>query len=167
MIDSFTKYSPTHNFEQICEGLKKGIFKVKSYYPQKKIKYTAYLKSLYIESILLDVPTVPIYLILTSEKPVEYLVMGGLEKLEAIEAFAKDAFELEGLSILPNLNGATYSNLPPEQKSRLDYSLVKFEVIDIEPDSRELDSTKQILIEIFNRLNYPKRHDDSNKKIHA
>ena len=104
-----------------------------------------------IESLILNIPIPEIYLstdvdVDTETENARYSVIDGQQRLHAIYDFFKNKYELEGLELLPLLNGYNYNNLPSFLIRRLEERTVKFLRIDSTLDSK-------VKIDVFERLN--------------
>jgi hypothetical protein len=69
-------------------------------------------KSMFIESLILNLPLPPFYL--NKNKESKYIVIDGLQRLTAILDFFAGKFKLEGLKALPWLNGFDFGMLENE-----------------------------------------------------
>lgn len=85
---------------------------------QRRHRWSPEKQSRLIESFIMNVPVPPIFLYEDSYS--HYEVMDGLQRLSAISAFYKDEFELDGLTIWPELNGRRYSSLPEQVRRGID-----------------------------------------------
>lgn len=97
-----------------------------------------------IESIILNVPIPPLYF--AEEENGEWLVIDGLQRLNAIKDFFNDKYALRKLDIIKELEGLTYSKLPAKAKSLLEDGMFRINVI-------KYDSHPDIKYDIFMRLN--------------
>ena len=75
-------------------------------------------KSRLIESLIINIPVMPI--ILYEKEYKSYEVIDGRERLKTIMDFYSDRLTLTGLEVETNLEGCTYSALPARVKDRLD-----------------------------------------------
>lgn len=104
--------------------------------------------SLLIESLILDIPVPPIYLaeVVNSNESISYEVVDGRQRLTSILDFMNGEFKLRGLSLLSDLNGVSYNNLPNKYKDALDERTIRMTVIKKESD----EATK---LDLFFRIN--------------
>ena len=97
-----------------------------------------------IESILLGIPIPVIYLF--ENLYGTWQVLDGLQRLSAITDFMSGRFKLNGLTVLAELNGFVYDDLPRKQQGIIDdYNLVFYV---IQPPTSE-----QVKYEIMRRVN--------------
>jgi len=102
------------------------------------------IKSRLIESILLDIPIPIIYTAETEFGKEE--VIDGQQRILTFHSFRNNKFILKGLTILKELNGKKYSELPEEFKDKfLDREITVIKILS--------QSQKDIKFEIFVRLN--------------
>lgn len=129
----------------ICERVDNGRLVVspefqRSYVWAKRLK----IKSRLIESVLLDIPIPIIYTSETEDGKEE--VIDGQQRILTFHAFRNNKFSLKGLTILTELNGKKYSELPDEFKDNfLDREVTVVKILS--------ESQKDIKFEIFVRLN--------------
>ena len=122
---------------------------------QRRFSWNIYQKSELIESFLLNIPVPPIYLY---EKEISvYEVVDGQQRLNAINEFYSDKFELTGLKDLSPLNGHKYSSCDEDIKFRLDQSSVPVNIILFDNQSDDGMNEQQNYLDIrrnlFRRLN--------------
>lgn len=75
-------------------------------------------RSLFIESLLMNLPVPPVFLFEVDYS--RYEVIDGQQRLSAIADFYENRFKLTGLEKWPGLNGRTYADLPPVIQRGLD-----------------------------------------------
>lgn len=97
-----------------------------------------------IESILLNIPIPVIYA--SEEEDIKWNIVDGLQRLYSLVRFYKNNFKLRGLSILSELNGKKYSELPDKAKRLLNNGNLRVILI-------FNDSHPEIKYDIFQRLN--------------
>ncbi len=102
------------------------------------------LASKLIESILLQVPIPPCYLSQNDEFELD--VIDGQQRLYSIYRFSKNQVELEGLEVLPELNGLRFHEL----SSRIQKQLLTYTVRCVAITN---ESHPEIKFEVFERLN--------------
>lgn len=106
-------------------------------------------KSRFIESILMDIPIPPIFLLEKIESrsgEVKYEVIDGSQRLNTLRAFKNGDFRITGLQKLPDLNRAKYDDLPPAMRTILLSRQLQTIII-------ERTTNPDIQFEIFERLN--------------
>ena len=108
-------------------------------------------RSLFIESLLLNVPIPPVFLY---EKDLSrYEVMDGQQRLNSVVDFYENKFPLRDLEIWSDLNGLLYKQLPETLQRGLDRRRISATVLLVEP-ARENESSKiDIRKLVFERLN--------------
>lgn len=110
-------------------------------------------RSLFIESLLLNVPIPPIFLY--EQDLSRYEVMDGQQRLNAIIDFYENSFALKGLERWAQINGWRYSELPETLKRGLDRRRISATVLlvgsgegsDQQPDKSDVRKL------VFERLN--------------
>ncbi|MEL3961296.1 DUF262 domain-containing protein [Lysinibacillus endophyticus] len=100
--------------------------------------------SLLIESILLNIPIPVIYA--SEEEDIKWNIVDGLQRLYSLLRYYKNSFKLSGLSILSELNGKRYSELPDKARRLLNNGNLRVILI-------FNDSHPEIKYDIFQRLN--------------
>jgi len=107
-------------------------------------------KSLLIESILMNVPIPPIFLLEYDFS--RYEVMDGQQRLDAITSFYNDEFELSGLTYWSELNGLKLSKLPKLVLRLLNRRRISATMIVTEnfQDGIEINKLRSL---VFERLN--------------
>lgn len=117
---------------------------------QRRLVWDKTKKSLFIESILLNIPIPPIFLYEWDYS--RYEVMDGQQRLASIIDFYENKFKLTGLEQWSDLNGKTFSDLPPLLKKALDRR--RLSAIVILAESASTEETKNKLRRfVFERLN--------------
>ncbi|MBZ9822229.1 DUF262 domain-containing protein [Mesorhizobium sp. CA4] len=115
---------------------------------QRLFRWTPAQQSRFIESLLLEMPVPPIFVI--EEESNTYQLIDGLQrissylhlrgKLEALQANPPvkigDLLVLEECDIVPELNGLTYDDLPTALQIRLKRRFIRMEVVRKETDRR-------------------------------
>ncbi|MFJ8782904.1 DUF262 domain-containing protein [Streptomyces sp. NPDC102476] len=99
---------------------------------QRVFRWTEGARSRFIESLLLELPIPPIFLIETDER--EYELIDGLQRISSFlhfrgEVEGEDALVLSECDIVEELNGRTYANLPRALQIKLKRSYVRAEIL--------------------------------------
>lgn len=97
-----------------------------------------------IESIIMNVPIPPLYF--AEEEDGKWLVVDGLQRLNAIKTYYDNEFPLKRLEIIKELEGKKFKDLPQKSKNLLNNGLLRINVI-------KYDSHPEIKYDIFKRLN--------------
>jgi hypothetical protein len=85
---------------------------------QRRLVWDKKKKSLFVESLLMNIPIPPIFLYETDLS--RYEVMDGQQRVNAIIEFYENDLKLSGLETWPALNGYTYKRCPPRIQKGLD-----------------------------------------------
>lgn len=105
---------------------------------QRVFRWTEGARSRFIESLLLELPIPPIFLIETEER--EYELIDGLQRISSFLHFRgeieEEALVLSECDIVEELNGCTYANLPRALQIKLKRSYVRAEILRKESDPR-------------------------------
>ena len=109
-------------------------------------------KSKLIESFLLNIPISPICLFETKGLS-GYEVLDGQQRINAINGFYSNEFELSGLESIKPLNGYKYSDCADEIKLTLDRSIIPAYTILYEEKSNGVKNSLDIRHNLFERLN--------------
>jgi hypothetical protein len=117
---------------------------------QRRLVWDKNKKSLFIESLLLNIPIPPIFLY--EWDYARYEVMDGQQRLASIIDFYENKFKLSGLEQWHDLNGKTYSDLPPLLKKAVDRRRLSAVVILAESASDE-ETRNKLRRSVFERLN--------------
>lgn len=143
----------TYYFEQVCNLIElgnknehNGIVVEPDY--QREYKFSKAKESSIIESLLLNIPIPIIYLSLNTEKDKVLLnVIDGSHRLRAMNRYRNNKYSLTGLTILKDLDGVQYKDLPSSIKNKLDYKTqINVEIIDI-------SKNEELEYEVFTRFN--------------
>src|SRR5262245_34137240 len=94
---------------------------------QRRLVWDRQKKSLFIESLLMNIPVPPIFLYENDLN--RYEVMDGQQRLNAILEFYENRLTLAGLETWKVLNGLTYSECPPRLQSGLDRRRISANVL--------------------------------------
>jgi len=97
-----------------------------------------------IESVLLEVPIPVIYL--SEESDSKYSVIDGQQRLHAFIKFLENNLRLSGLTILAELNGKRFQDIPKNLQDKFENSTIR--IIEVRKESNP-----DVKFEIFERLN--------------
>ena len=117
---------------------------------QRRLVWDRKKRSLFIESLLMNIPIPPIFLLEWEYS--RYEVMDGQQRLSTIVEFYDNRFKLSGLEEWPELNGRTYADCPPIIQRGLDRRRISAVVLLAENLSIE-DQRVDIRRMVFERLN--------------
>lgn len=143
----------TYYFEQVCNLVKlgkenehNGIVVEPDY--QREYKFNKEKESSIIESLLLNIPIPIIYLSLNTEHDKVLLnVIDGSHRLRAMYRYKNNEYGLTKLTILKELEGVKYKDLPSSIKNKLDYKAqINVEIIDV-------SKNEELEYEVFTRFN--------------
>lgn len=143
----------TYYFEQVCnlielgnENKHNGIVVEPDY--QREYKFNKEKESSIIESLLLNIPIPIIYLSLNTEQDKVLLnVIDGSHRLRAMYRYKNNQYGLAKLTILKELEGKKYKDLPANIKNKLDYKAqINVEIIDV-------SKNEELEYEVFTRFN--------------
>ena len=141
-----------YDLETLVKKINKKTIKLNPDY-QRNHRWEDDVSSRLIESLILNIPVPIIYLSQDIDVDEEidedfsrYSVIDGQQRLTAIYEFFKNKYSLTGLTVLKELNGSTYNNLPPFLIRRLEERTIKCLRIDSTLDSK-------VKYDIFERLN--------------
>ncbi|MGC0410241.1 hypothetical protein RKD32_003108 [Streptomyces sp. SAI-195] len=99
---------------------------------QRVFRWTEGARSRFVESLLLELPIPPIFLIETDER--EYELIDGLQRISSFLHFrgeieGEEALVLSDCDIVEELNGCTYADLPRALQIKLKRSYVRAEIL--------------------------------------
>src|SRR4028118_1647177 len=135
---------------RFVESLKlSNYIEMRSFY-QRRGRWTATMKSRLIESFILNIPVPSIILYKQDFKP--YEVLGGEQRISAIQEFYENQLKLTDLEILPELNGHTYNRLPQKIRANIDRRSISSIAILAELTSNP-EADKFLKQKTFERLN--------------
>lgn len=117
---------------------------------QRRLVWDRPKKSLFIESLLMNIPVPPVFLYETDLS--RYEVMDGQQRLNAIVEFYDNQLRLGGLETWSVLNGLTYQECPPRIRNGLDRRRISANVLLTESASTpaQVDFVRRT---VFERLN--------------
>lgn len=107
-------------------------------------------KSLFIESLLMNLPVPPVFLFEWDYN--RYEVIDGQQRLSAITDFYSNQLKLTGLEVWSGLNGKKYAELPPKVQRGLDRRRISAVVL-LAENLRSEDPAHSIRRMMFERLN--------------
>ena len=141
-----------------------GRYKLEPEY-QRRRRWTKEKQSRLIESFLMNVPVPPIFLY--EYEYAKYEVMDGLQRLSALNAFYKDDLELIGMEYWRELEGMTYSSLPPALRQGIDRRYLSSIVLLYETarDEEQAERLKQLVFERINSGGVSLSHQESRNAI--
>lgn len=96
-------------YDRYKQGIEENALKLDPEFQRKDGVWSRKNKSLFIESILLNIPIPSIYL--SEDSKGNLIVIDGRQRLSTLFAYMNDEFPLSGLSILEDLNRKKYSKL--------------------------------------------------------
>jgi hypothetical protein len=126
-----------------------GRYKLQPEY-QRRRRWSAEKQSRLIESFLMNVPIPPIFLY--EYEYAKYEVMDGLQRLSALHSFYKNKLELAGMEYWRELEGMTYSSLPPALRQGIDRRYLSSIVLLYET-ARDEEQAQQLKQLVFERIN--------------
>ncbi|AOS64770.1 DUF262 domain-containing protein [Actinoalloteichus hymeniacidonis] len=131
------------SFNELADMYTTGELVVQPEY-QRLFRWTEGAQSRFIETLILELPVPPIFLMETEENVYElidglqrvssYLNFRGLLKVG--EGDAQQPLKLEDCDIVEELNGHTYESLPPALVRRLKRNFIRAEILRKESDAR-------------------------------
>ncbi len=144
------------SFNEILDMYREGEFEISPEY-QRLFRWSIEKESQFIESLILEMPIPPIYVIEKEESVYELIdglqristylhFRGQLVETENVSDEKREALQLEGCDIVKELNGLTYEDLPKTLQIRLKRSFVRVEII-------RKDSDPRLRYYMFKRLN--------------
>lgn len=118
---------------------------------QRRLVWDVKKKSLFIESLLLNIPIPPIFLYESELN--RYEVMDGQQRLNAVVDFYENGFALHGLETWADINTMTYRQLPEMLKRGLNRRRLSATVVLIERTSEKQPEQTDVRKVVFERLN--------------
>ena len=118
---------------------------------QRRLVWDQKKRSLFIESLLLNVPIPPLFLF--EWELSRYEVMDGQQRLNAVLDFYENGYALKGLEIWKELNGFRYKELPDTLQRGLDRRRLSATVLLTEATSQDSEKKNDIRKLVFERLN--------------
>lgn len=117
---------------------------------QRRLVWDRKKRSLFIESLLMNIPIPPIFLLEWEYS--RYEVMDGQQRLSTIAEFYENRFKLSGLEKWPELNGRTYADCPPIIQRGLDRRRISAVVL-LAENLGTTDNKIDVRRMVFERLN--------------
>ncbi|MFN8343067.1 MAG: DUF262 domain-containing protein [Cyclobacteriaceae bacterium] len=117
---------------------------------QRRLVWDRSKKSLFIESLIMNIPIPPIFLYEWDYS--RYEVMDGQQRLSSVIDFYENRYKLTGLEQWPDLNGRSYGDLPPILQKSLDRRRISATVLLVESTAFE-KSPNELRKFVFERLN--------------
>ena len=117
---------------------------------QRRHRWSVERKSRLIESFLMNVPVPPVFLY--ERDLARFEVMDGRQRLTALNDFYSDKFELKGLEYWSDLDGRTYSQLPPKVRDGIDRRYISSIILLKETAATE-EQAAMLKKMVFERLN--------------
>jgi hypothetical protein len=118
---------------------------------QRRLVWDDAKRSLFIESLLLNIPIPPIFIYEWDLN--RYEVMDGQQRLNAIVEFYENGFALKKLDRWSDLDGFRYKDLPETLKRGLDRRRISATVLLVEGASSNVKKRGDIRKLVFERLN--------------
>jgi hypothetical protein len=123
---------------------------------QRRLVWDDSKRSLFIESLLLNVPIPPVFLY--EWELSRYEVMDGQQRLNSIVDFYENGFALKGLEKWEELNGLRFRDLPETLKRGLDRRRLSATVLLVEGAGKVPPQQSDIRKLVFERLNTGGQH---------
>ncbi len=118
---------------------------------QRRLVWDIGKRSLFLESLLLNIPIPPLFLY--EWELGRYEVMDGQQRLTSVVDFYANEFALKGLEIWSELNGLRYKDLPKTLRRGLDRRRLSATVLLVESEGSESPNRGDIRKLVFERLN--------------
>ncbi len=123
---------------------------------QRRLVWDDIKRSLFLESLLLNIPIPPLFLYEVELS--RYEVMDGQQRLSAIVVFYSNNFYLRGLERCKELNAIKYNDLPTLLKRGLDRRRLSLTVLVVSSSSETTIQINDIRKIVFERLNTGGQH---------
>jgi len=142
--DSLVIQQSDFSLSAIAEMVERASIDIAPHY-QRRDRWHLEKQSALIESFLINVPVPPVYL--SEDDYGQYSVIDGKQRITAIYEFLRGTIKLKGMKEFPELNGATFGELPTQLQNALS----------VRPYIRIITLLKQsdpeLKYEVFLRLN--------------
>ncbi len=146
MVSRQVKFSiaeyPISIYVSRFENDETGRFFVPKY--QRNLAWRPQQQSEFIESLLVGLPIPFLFFYQTSDGRME--IVDGSQRMRAMRAFLKEELRLTDLTLLPELNGFSFDDLPEDRRNKLEDVTIRTIVLDTSTDA----STRA---EMFARIN--------------
>lgn len=144
------------SFNELADMYKEGELEIKPEY-QRLFRWTEEEQSRFIESLILELPVPPIFVIEGQDGIYELIdglqrvssylnFKGDLNIIDGTEAQEKAPLTLQGCDIIKKLNGCTFESLPKTIQIKLKRNFIRLEIISKESDN-------ELKYHMFKRLN--------------
>lgn len=100
---------------------------------QRKLAWNPEQQSQFVESLLVGLPIPFMFFYQTQSGRME--IVDGSQRMRAMRAFLKEDLRLRELSLVPELNGFRYLDLPGERRNKLEDVTIRTIVLDTETDA--------------------------------
>ncbi|GAA4382954.1 DUF262 domain-containing protein [Tsukamurella soli] len=126
------------SFNELADMYKSGELIIQPEY-QRLFRWTPGAQSRFIETLILELPVPPIFLMETEENV--YELIDGLQRISSYLNFRgllpnREPLKLEDCDIVEELNGHTYTSLPAALERRLKRNFIRAEILRKESDVR-------------------------------
>ncbi|MCB8953271.1 MAG: DUF262 domain-containing protein [Ardenticatenales bacterium] len=111
---------------------------------QRKLVWKPKQKSLFIESVLLNIPLPPLYV--NQSVSGQYIIVDGLQRTSTLQEFVNNEFALSELRVLKDLNNCTFNKLNAEYQTKIEDRKLLIYVI-------KPSVPLQMVYDIFHRIN--------------
>lgn len=100
---------------------------------QRNLRWNAEAQSQFVESLLVGFPIPFLFFYQTPDGRME--IVDGSQRMRAMRAFLKENLRLKELILLPELNGFTFADLPPDRKNKLEDTTIRTILLDTDTDA--------------------------------
>lgn len=104
--------------DNIFKRLKENEIRLDGYFQRKSNLWADDIKSRLIETIILNMPIPPLFFDVTNDD--RWLIVDGLQRVSAINAFYRDELTLINLDYIPELQGKKFSDLDRQYKRKFE-----------------------------------------------
>lgn len=120
-----------YSFEFIVQKLNSDRYYVPEY--QRELIWTPPKKSKFVESVLMGLPIPFVFFWQNEDGRLE--IVDGSQRLRTIRDFMGDKFSLQGLEVLPALNGFRYSDFPQSRRLKFNENPIRTIILDNTTDA--------------------------------
>ena len=110
-------------------------------------------QSIYLETIILDLPITPIFLVRKTEPEILHEILDGRQRVNAILSFINNMFPLKGLPLITSLEGIYYDYLPKQTKKK--FNERSMPIVTLINNNNRYDSL--LMSHLYGRLNMIRR----------